>query len=89
MKLMKGILANKKMLVEYEKMALTGKCIVILQKKLPPKFNDPGSFTILRTIGNSVIKRALCDLRASINLMPLSIFKRLELGEAKPTTMTL
>ena len=32
---------------------------------------------------------ALCDLEASINLMPLSVFRRLQLGEEKPTTVTL
>ena len=36
-----------------------------------------------------MFERALCDLGASINLMPLSIFKRLGLGEARPTTVTL
>lgn len=35
------------------------------------------------------LKRALCDLGASINLMPLSIFKKLGLVEVKPTTVTL
>ena len=36
-----------------------------------------------------MIERAVCDLGASINLIPISFFKRLGLGEAKPTTMTL
>ena len=40
-------------------------------------------------LGNAVFERALYDLRASINLMPFSIFRRLGLGEAKPTTVTL
>ena len=57
--------------------------------KLPQKLKDPGSFTIPCTIGNSIFERALCDLGASINLMPLSIFKRLGLGEARPTTVIL
>lgn len=35
------------------------------------------------------LKRALCDLGASMNLMPLSIFKKLGLVEVKPTTVTL
>ena len=50
---------------------------------------DPGSFTIPCKVGNSIFKKALCDLGANINLMPLSIFKRLSLGEARPTTVTL
>ncbi|XP_074265143.1 uncharacterized protein LOC141587567 [Silene latifolia] len=35
------------------------------------------------------IKRALCDLGASVSLMPLSIFKRLDLGDLKPTRVSL
>ena len=50
---------------------------------------DPGSFTIPCTIGNFEFKKALCDSRASINLMPLSMIKRLDLGELTPTAMTL
>ena len=50
---------------------------------------DLGSFTIPCKIGNSIFERALCDLGASSNLMPLSIFKWLGLGEARPTTITL
>ena len=38
---------------------------------------------------DSIFERTLCDLGASINLMPLSIFRRLGLSEAKPTTITL
>ena len=70
-------------------MNLTEECSAILQRKLPQKLKDPSSFTIPYKIGNSIFKRALCDLGASINLMPLSIFRRLGLGEARPTTVTL
>ncbi|XP_058189228.1 uncharacterized protein LOC131306817 [Rhododendron vialii] len=52
---------------------LTEECTAILQNKLPPKLKDPGSFTIPCTIGNSYFGKALCDLGASINLMPFSI----------------
>ncbi len=53
------------------------------------KLKDPGSFTIPCMIGNSLFEKALCDLGASINLMPLSVYKKLGLGEAKPTTVSL
>ena len=88
-KFMKKILAKKKRLGEYETIVLTKECSVILQKKLPPKLKDPGSFNIPCFIGNAIFERALCDLGASINLMPLSILIKLDLGEARPTTMTL
>ena len=64
-------------------------CSAILQKKLPPKLQDPGSFSIPFFIGNRVSGKSLCDLGASINLMLLSMFKRLKLGEPKSTTISL
>ncbi|XP_062094051.1 uncharacterized protein LOC133800094 [Humulus lupulus] len=88
-KFMKDILSKKRKMEDYETVALTEECSAILQRKLPQKLRDPGSFTIPCTIGNFECKHALCDLGASINLMPLSVFKRLGLGEAKPTTVTL
>ena len=73
-KLMKDVLSKKRKLGDYETVALSKECSAILQKKLPPKLKDPGRFTILFTIGNVVFERAMCDLGASINLMPWSIF---------------
>ena len=89
MKFVKNILANKKKLGEYVTIAITEECSVILQNKIPPKLKDSGIFSIPFSIGNSVAGKALCDLGASINLKPLSMFKRLKLGEAKPTTISL
>ncbi|XP_024027977.1 uncharacterized protein LOC112093540 [Morus notabilis] len=89
MKFMKEILSNKRKLEEYETDALTEECSAILQKKLPPKLKDPGSFTIPCTIGNSFFDKALSDLGASINLMSLSVYRKLGLGEVKSTTISL
>ena len=88
-KFMKDILSQKRRLADFETVNLTEECSAILQRKLPQKLKDPGSFTIPCTIGNAIFERALCDLGGNINLMPLSIFKRLGLGEARPTTVTL
>ena len=88
-KFMKEILSKKRRLSDFETVNLTEECSAILQQKLPQKLKDPDSFTIPCTIGNSIFEKALCDLGASINLMPLSIFKLLGLGEAGPTTVTL
>ncbi|XP_027368306.1 uncharacterized protein LOC113874268 [Abrus precatorius] len=60
-----------------------------LDRKLPQKLKDPGSFSILCYIGNCTIGKALCDLGASINLMPLAIMNRLRIEEVKPTSITL
>ena len=88
-KFMKDILSRKRRLEEFETVALTEECSAILQKKLPPKLKDPGSFTIPCTIGNQYFGKALCDLGASVNLMPLSIFVKLGVGEVKPTSVRL
>ena len=53
------------------------------------KMQDPSSFTIPYTIGDSEMGKTLCDSGASINLMPLSVIKRLSLGKLTPTAMTL
>ncbi|XP_075478835.1 uncharacterized protein LOC142519688 [Primulina tabacum] len=75
-------------LVDFETVKLSEECSSILQNKLPPKLNDPGSFSIPCTIGNSNFNKALCDLGASINLMPYSCFEKLGIGEVKPTTIS-
>ncbi|XP_024990570.1 uncharacterized protein LOC112524855 [Cynara cardunculus var. scolymus] len=88
-KFLKDILSKKKKLTEYETVALTEGCSALLTNKIPPKLKDPGSFTIPCSIGGKEIGKALCDLGASINLMPLSVFNTLCIGEARPTTVTL
>ncbi|KAJ9541977.1 hypothetical protein OSB04_028483 [Centaurea solstitialis] len=88
-KFLKDILNKKKKLTEYETVALTKECSALLTNKIPPKMKDPGCFTIPCLIGGKNVGKALCDLGASINLMPLSIFKSLGIGEARPTTVTL
>ena len=67
----KDVLSKKRKLGDYEIVAMSKECNAILQKKLPPKLKDPGSFTIPCAIGNVVFERALCDLGASINLCDL------------------
>ncbi|KAL2525879.1 Aspartic peptidase [Abeliophyllum distichum] len=88
-KFMKEILSNKRKLEEHETVMLTEECSALLQNKLPPKLKDPGSFTILCTIGNNCFEKALCDLGASINLMTFSVYKKLGLGDAEATTVSL
>ena len=79
---MKDILSKKRRFPDYETIALIEECNAILQRKLPQKLKDADSFTIPCKIENAIFERDLCDLGASINLMPLSIFKQLVLGEA-------
>ncbi|XP_070054125.1 uncharacterized protein [Nicotiana tomentosiformis] len=51
--------------------------------------SDPCRFTMPCIIGNYAFVKALCDLGASINLMPLSIYTKLGIGRARPTLMLL
>ncbi|XP_048498107.2 uncharacterized protein LOC125496634 [Beta vulgaris subsp. vulgaris] len=57
--------------------------------KLPEKLGYPGSYSIPVKLGDIAIKNALCDLGASVSLMPLSICKKLNMGELKPTRISL
>ena len=88
-KFLKDILSKKKKLNEFETVALSEECSALVTKTIPPKLKDPGCFTIPCSIGGKKIGKALCDLGANINLMPLSVFNSLGIGEVKPTTVTL
>ena len=88
-KFLKDILSEKRKFTKEGVVNLTATCNVVIQRTLPEKMQDPGSFTIPCTIGNFEFNKALCDSRASINLMPSSVLKRLSLGELTPITITL
>ncbi|XP_038976409.1 uncharacterized protein LOC113461320 [Phoenix dactylifera] len=88
-KFLKEIISKKRKLEDFETIALTEECSAIIQNKLPPKLRDPGSFSIPCTIGDVDFSRALCDLGASVSLMPLSVSRKLGLKELKPTTISL
>jgi len=87
-KFMKELLTKKRRFSE-ETVELEAGCSAIIQKSLPQKSKDPGSFTIPVTIGTLPVGKALLDLGASINLMPLSMLKRIGDLEVRPTRMTL
>jgi hypothetical protein len=72
-KFMKELLTKKKRPMEDEPILMNEECSAIIHKRR----KDPGSFTIPISIGNAHVGRALCDLGASINLMPLSLMKRI------------
>nr|GEU47876.1 reverse transcriptase domain-containing protein [Tanacetum cinerariifolium] len=61
----------------------------MLLKKLLEKLGDPGKFLIPCDFLGMEVCHALADLGASINLMPLLIWKKLSLSELTPTRMTL
>ena len=88
-KFMKELLSKKKPLKGDETVVLTKECSAIIQNNLPKKMPDPGSFQISCTFGSTTFEKALCDLGASINLMPLYVMKKLQIQEAQPTKIAL
>ena len=88
-KFMKEILTRKRSISEVETVAFTAECSAVLQNKSPPKLKDPGSFSIPCHIGNLLIDNALCDLGASVSVMPLSVCSKLNMGKLKATNITL
>ena len=82
-------LSQMPLYAKFMNIALSENCSAILQRKLPSKLKDPGAFTLPCSIGPVEVGKALCDLGSSINLMPLSMMKKLGCGEPKPTRMTL
>ncbi|KAK8713439.1 hypothetical protein V6N13_148657 [Hibiscus sabdariffa] len=88
-KFLKDMVTRKKRIEEFETAAATETCLALMHNKVPAKKTDPGSFTIDCLIGHNYPTKALCDPGASINLMPKSVFQKLGIGEAKPTTVML
>nr|GEU51737.1 reverse transcriptase domain-containing protein [Tanacetum cinerariifolium] len=85
----KSLLTNKDKLFELAKVPLNENCLAMLLNKLPEKLGNPGMFLIPCDFPGIDVCHALVDLGASINLMPLSIWKKLSLPEFTPTRMTL
>ncbi|GJY49893.1 reverse transcriptase domain-containing protein [Tanacetum coccineum] len=85
----KSILSNKEKLFELASTLLNENCSAMLLKKLPEKLGDPGKFLIPCNFTKLDECLALADLGASINLMPLSVWKHLSLPELTSTRMTL
>ncbi|XP_070046599.1 uncharacterized protein [Nicotiana tomentosiformis] len=69
-------LVTKKRSMNYETIKVTHQVSEIVHS-MAQKLEDPGAFTILCTVGSAEFEKSLCDLGASINLMPHSVFKTL------------
>nr|GEY43431.1 reverse transcriptase domain-containing protein [Tanacetum cinerariifolium] len=85
----KSLLTNKDKLFELAKVSLNENCSAMLLKKLLEKLGDLGKFLMPCDFLGMDVCHALANLGASINLMPLSIWKKLSLPELIPTRMTL
>nr|GFD36060.1 reverse transcriptase domain-containing protein [Tanacetum cinerariifolium] len=86
--MLKALFSNKEKLLELATTPLNENFLAVILKKLPEKLGDLRKFLI--PCGFSELKfKALSDLGASINLMPLSVWKKLGLPELISTRMTL
>ncbi|CAJ2658862.1 unnamed protein product [Trifolium pratense] len=88
-KFMKEILTKKRKFDDDEVIQLDASCSAIIQRTLPTKEKDPGRVTLPVTIGNVNVGKALIDLGSSINLIPLSVIKRIGGLDVTRTRMTL
>ncbi|CAN6721162.1 unnamed protein product [Malus baccata var. baccata] len=82
-KFLKELCTSRKRISSKEVVKVCENVSAILQRKLPTKCKDPGSFTIPCVIGNTRFESAMLDLGASINVMPYSIYASMHLGELK------
>ncbi|CAN6697870.1 unnamed protein product [Malus baccata var. baccata] len=82
-KFLKELCTTRKKISTKEVVKVGENVSAILQRKLPTKCKDLGSFTILCVIGNTRFESTMLDLGASINVMPYSIYASMHLGELK------
>ncbi|GKA10790.1 reverse transcriptase domain-containing protein [Tanacetum coccineum] len=86
---LKALIRNKEKLSEMARTPLNEHCSAVILNKLPKKLGEPRKFLIPCDFPGMDECLALADLGASINLMPLSVWKKLSLPELTPTCMTL
>nr|GEZ46103.1 reverse transcriptase domain-containing protein [Tanacetum cinerariifolium] len=85
---LKALIGNKEKLSEMARTPMNEHCLAVILNKFLRKLGDPGKFLIPCEFPGMDECLALADLRASINLMPLSMWKGLPLSELTPTCMT-
>ncbi|XP_057522578.1 uncharacterized protein LOC130802584 [Amaranthus tricolor] len=87
-KFLKEVLSNKRKLPKIGVETLRGECSALLECKVPKKEADLESFTIPVKFGEVLMSKTLADLGASVSIMPLSLYKRIN-AEIKPTRVSL
>nr|GEV68340.1 reverse transcriptase domain-containing protein [Tanacetum cinerariifolium] len=86
---LKALIGNKEKLSEMTRTPMNEHCLTVILNKLPKKLGDPGKFLNPCEFPGMDEFFELADFGASINLMPLSVWKELSLPELTPTCMTL
>ena len=88
-KFLKDMLTKKNRYIHSDTIIVEGNCSAVIQRILPLKHKDPGSVIVPCSIGEVAVGKALIDLGTCINLMSLSMCRRLGELEIMPTRMTL
>ncbi|XP_021734956.1 uncharacterized protein LOC110701650 [Chenopodium quinoa] len=79
-KFLKDILSGKRDCNEIDSVEVGECCSALIHNDLPKKMKDLGNFSIPCKIMSKLFEKSLCDLGASVSIMPFSIFKKLNLG---------
>ncbi|CAM8982417.1 unnamed protein product [Rhodiola kirilowii] len=88
-KCLKELCTNRRRSDRYDQELMSRNVSAVIQRKVPPKCGDPGTYTIPCTIGNIRIENCMLDLGASINVLPFSIYSCLRIGPLEPTGLTI
>ncbi|CAM8997713.1 unnamed protein product [Rhodiola kirilowii] len=88
-KFLKELCTNQRRSTRYDQDLMSRNVSAVIQRKVPPKCGDPGTYTIPCIIGNIRIENCVLDLRASINVLPFSIYSCLRIGPLEPTGLTI
>ncbi|XP_070009625.1 uncharacterized protein [Nicotiana sylvestris] len=81
-------LVTKKRSMDCETIKMSHQMSAIVNS-MATKLENPNAYSIPCTIGSAGFAKALCDLGASINLMPYSVFKMLGIGQLRASSMRL
>ncbi|XP_023732206.1 uncharacterized protein LOC111880021 [Lactuca sativa] len=88
-KFLKELFTSKKNLKGNQMVKVGENVSAVLQKLLPKKCKDPGVFTVPCKMGNLFVPRAMLDLGASINVLPYSSYKTMEVGPLTKTEVII
>nr|GEV17717.1 reverse transcriptase domain-containing protein [Tanacetum cinerariifolium] len=88
-KFLNELIRNKHKIEQTFVTFLSDESSAMIQNKVPPKLEDPGSFLIPCNFNKTFSCNALADLGASINLMSYSLYAKLSLETLKPTKMSV
>ncbi|CAM8877728.1 unnamed protein product [Rhodiola kirilowii] len=88
-KFLKELCTNRRQNAKNDQELMSMNVSAVMQRKVPSKCGDPGTYTIPCTIGNIKFANCMLDLGASINVLPFSIYSCLKIGPLIPTGLTI